>query len=111
MQLHEQYRPKDWSEVVGQDKSLAVLDTLRQRSGLNGRAYFISGASGTGKTTIARLIAAECADSWGVTEIDGSQVNADLLAEIERARSSRRPDYQWGDIHLGRNGAPRAVRW
>jgi DNA polymerase III gamma/tau subunit len=89
MQLHEQFRPKTWADVVGQDKALSILDNLRQRSGLSGRAYFISGGSGTGKTTIARLIAAEVSESWATTEIDGSQVNSDLLAEIERARRIR----------------------
>jgi DNA polymerase III gamma/tau subunit len=57
MQLHEQYRPRDWSDVVGQDKAIAKIDALRNR-GLAGRAFWISGSSGTGKTTVARLIAA-----------------------------------------------------
>ena len=58
MKLHEQYRPHSWGEVVAQPKILRQIDTLRRR-GLAGRAYWISGESGTGKTTIARLIA-EC---------------------------------------------------
>ena len=58
--LYEQYRPQTWAEVVGQDKVLAKIDRLRSRS-LAGRAYWLSGQSGTGKTTIARLIASEMA--------------------------------------------------
>jgi hypothetical protein len=42
MQLHEQYRPSAWSDVVGQDKILARIEAIRQR-GLAGRAYWISG--------------------------------------------------------------------
>jgi replication-associated recombination protein RarA len=82
--LFERARPRTWPEVVGQDKILARLASLRQRGGLSGRAYWISGASGTGKTTIAKLIAAECAEPFAVQELNGDEVNADLCAAIER---------------------------
>jgi replication-associated recombination protein RarA len=61
MQLHEQYRPRAWGDVCGQPKALAKLDRLRARGGLSGRSFWITGQSGTGKTTIARLIAEEVA--------------------------------------------------
>ena len=63
MQLCEQYRPSTWSDVIGQEKALAKLDALRRR-GLAGRSYWITGPSGTGKTTIARLISQEVATDW-----------------------------------------------
>jgi DNA polymerase III gamma/tau subunit len=56
--LADKYRPSSWSEVVGQDKTVSRLQALAKRGGLAGRAYWLSGQSGTGKTTIARLIAA-----------------------------------------------------
>ncbi len=40
--------------------TVGTLDALRNR-GLSGRSYWITGPSGTGKTTIARLLAAEVA--------------------------------------------------
>jgi DNA polymerase-3 subunit gamma/tau len=89
MRLAEKYRPKEWREVVGQDKAIATINRLREHGGLAGRAYFITGATGTGKTTIARLIAAEVCDSFGLTELDGSQVNAEILEEIAAARRHR----------------------
>jgi DNA-binding NtrC family response regulator len=52
MQLTEKYRPATWSDVVGQDKIVGRIRQLAQR-GLAGRAYWITGQSGTGKTTIA----------------------------------------------------------
>ena len=54
--LAETYRPKTFADVVAQDK---VIDRIRTvgRHGLGGRAFWIAGQSGTGKTTIARLIA------------------------------------------------------
>lgn len=84
MQLHERYRPKVWADVVGQPKALERLEALRSR-GLGGRAYWISGASGVGKTTVARLLAAEIADEW-------------LTEELERVAT-----------HTGPLGRPRAL--
>lgn len=82
--LHETHRPREWSQVVGQSKAVATIDRFRQRGNLSGRAYWINGQSGTGKTTIARLIAADCAESYCTVEIDGGQLGAELLERIER---------------------------
>ena len=54
--LYEIYRPQTFAEVVGQDAAVRKIKfLLRRRCG--NRAWWISGASGTGKTTLARLIA------------------------------------------------------
>jgi DNA polymerase-3 subunit gamma/tau len=83
MQLHEQYRPRDWSEVIGQDKTLERIGTLRKR-GLAGRAFWLAGQSGTGKTTIARLIAREVAPEFGTTEIDATGLTAGQIDDLAR---------------------------
>ena len=83
MQLHEQYRPQTWGEVTGQDKVISKIDRLRAR-GLAGRAYWLSGQSGTGKTTIARLIAAEAATEWNTEEVDAIDLSAARIRELER---------------------------
>ncbi len=83
MQLHLQYRPKTWSEVVGQDKAIAKIDALRKR-GLGGRAYWISGQSGTGKDTISRLLALELADDFAIDELDASDCTPARLKECDR---------------------------
>jgi replication-associated recombination protein RarA len=88
MQLCEQYRPRQWSEVIGQAKILAKLDHLRKR-GLAGRAYFLAGPSGAGKTTIARLIAAEVADEWCTYEIDATDLSAAKIRELEDKTRNR----------------------
>ena len=75
MQLHEQYRPTQWSEVLGQDKIIVKLDRLRKR-GLAGRAFWFSGGSGTGKTTLAKLLASEVASELCVEEIDATDLSA-----------------------------------
>lgn len=71
VQLYEQYRPSCWGDVVGQPQAIYKIQTLKRR-GLEGRAYWISGKSGTGKTTIARLIADEVADRFSIYERDAT---------------------------------------
>src|SRR6516165_8982988 len=81
--LTEQYRPQTWADVVGQDKIVQRIQSLAQR-GLAGRAYWISGQSGTGKTTIAKLIAAEVAAPEYVEEVDAASLTIAELQEVER---------------------------
>ncbi|MEQ8786230.1 MAG: AAA family ATPase [Pirellulaceae bacterium] len=61
---------------------------MRQR-GLAGRAYWLSGQSGTGKTTIARLLAADVACEFCTEEIDATDLSAARVKEIERSSQTR----------------------
>jgi replication-associated recombination protein RarA len=81
-QLCEQYRPRTWAEVIGQDKPISALLKLQKR-GLAGRAYWISGKTGTGKTTIAYLLAAEVADPEFVQEYNGMDLTAAKIRDTE----------------------------
>lgn len=83
--LFERYRPTDFTEVVGQDKAVKALCRLRDTSGLAGRAYWLAGPSGTGKTTLGKLIAADVADDFNVDEIDATGLSAAAIREIERS--------------------------
>jgi DNA polymerase-3 subunit gamma/tau len=80
--LVDKYRPVDLADVVGQDKVISRLALLRGR-GLGGRAYWISGQSGTGKTTIARSLAAELADDLCIEELDAGLLTPAKLRDIE----------------------------
>ena len=85
MQLYEKYRPQALDDVVGQDKAMDQVRRLVHR-GTGGRAFWISGASGTGKTTIARIIAAESADDFYVQEYDSADnVTTAVLDDIDRS--------------------------
>ncbi len=88
MQLAEKYRPQEWSQVIGQSKVVDRLLALRDRSGLSGRAYWLSGSSGTGKTTIAKLIAAEVADEFNVEEVDAATLTVSDLVRLENEAST-----------------------
>jgi len=85
--LHEQYRPKTWPEVVGQGKVLGEIDAIRRR-GLAGRSFWISGKSGQGKTTIAKLLASEIADDMNIEELDAGELTPVRLKTIENDMGS-----------------------
>jgi len=82
--LFEQYRPRSWSEVVGQDEALRQIVAVRRR-GIAGRAWWIAGPSGVGKTTIARLLADEVADPLNIEEYDAGRLTDKAVEEIERS--------------------------
>jgi DNA polymerase III delta prime subunit len=63
---------------------LATIERLRKR-GLAGRAFWISGKSGVGKTTIAKLLAEEIADALNVEEYDAAELTPSRIKDMERA--------------------------
>ena len=83
--LYQKYEPKDWGDVVGQDEAIATLMEIKRRDSLAGRAYWIAGLSGTGKSTIAKLIAQEVASEWFIEEIDACGWTPAAVQELERS--------------------------
>lgn len=70
--LYRKYRPKKFSEVLGQEEIVSVLERSIKTKSIT-HAYLFSGGRGTGKTTVARIFAAgiETA-SADLYEIDGA---------------------------------------
>jgi DNA polymerase-3 subunit gamma/tau len=70
--LYRTYRPHKWSEVVGQDHVVEALKEAIANKRLS-HAYLFSGSRGTGKTTVARIMAHELktADE-DISEIDAA---------------------------------------
>ncbi len=56
MSLYNDYRPRDWDSVIGQDAISNILRTSLIQ-GRMGHAYILTGSRGTGKTTTARILA------------------------------------------------------
>ena len=87
--LFEKYRPTSFDEVLGQDKAIKKVKLLLNR-GWGGRAWWVSGASGAGKTSIARIIAAKGADDLYINEFD----SADQLSVSEVDRMEQDMSYR-----------------
>ncbi len=89
MMLHEKYRPREWADLVGQDKAVAIARRIIERPGFDLGAFFIdcagSNNSGTGKSSLAWVIAGTLADPFFITEIPGAKMDKAAVAEIERS--------------------------
>lgn len=79
--LADKYRPNNLAEVVGQDKAVKIIESLIARSALGGRAIDITGKSGTGKTTLAKIIAGLFADSLLIRETVARELTPKQIAE------------------------------
>jgi replication-associated recombination protein RarA len=90
LSLTEKHRPRTWAEVVGQEKIITRLRGMLARTGLAGRAYFLAGGSGQGKTTIARLISAEVADEFMIREVDASALTVPTF-RVRFANLAKKP--------------------
>lgn len=84
--LYRKYRPQKFSDVVGQDPIVNLLtNTIDQKK--IAHAYLFSGGRGTGKTTVARIVAREigCNDE-DIIEIDAaSNRGIDEIRELREA--------------------------
>jgi replication-associated recombination protein RarA len=83
--LYEKVRPSTWAQIVAQEKAVIQIQTVL-KNGWGGRAFWISGASGTGKTTMARLIAKTGAEDFFIQEYDsGDCVGVEEIDDITRS--------------------------
>lgn len=82
--LYVEHRPADWSQLVGHEKLKRSIAAMRSRGSLGGRAFWISGASGIGKTSCAGLIAGDvcCPDNF--VEVDAGELTPKAIDDLER---------------------------
>ena len=86
MPIFEDYRPAQWSDFIGNDKAKAKAKAVANRAKTTGKpfALWIDGSSGTGKTTLAHLVASELgADPvMDVIELDGPDCDGRAVADL-----------------------------
>ena len=82
--LYRKYRPQSWEEVIGQEHVVRTL-TNALKLGRVSHAYLFSGPRGTGKTTIARLLA----KSVGCVDLDLIEIDAASNRGIDEIRQLR----------------------
>lgn len=82
--LYRKYRPQNWDEVIGQEHIVRTL-TNAIKLGRVSHAYLFAGPRGTGKTTIARLLA----KSLGCSDLDLIEIDAASNRGIDEIRELR----------------------
>lgn len=79
--LAERYRPETLNDIVGQEKVVKRVQLIADR-GIGGRAFSITGESGQGKSSLARIMARMVADPIGISETTGRQLTVSKLNEM-----------------------------
>ncbi len=82
--LYRKYRPHGWSDVIGQEHIVNVLEGSIKLKRLS-HAYLFAGSRGTGKTSIARIFAR----ALGVTDNDIYEIDAASNRGIDDIREIR----------------------
>lgn len=82
--LYRKYRPQKFSEVLGQDHVVDVLQAALKNGG-TAHAYLFAGSRGTGKTSVARILAREI----GTSQNDLYEIDAASNRGIDDIRSIR----------------------
>jgi len=73
--LYRKYRPQKFSDVVGEDHVVKVLEGAIKLGNIS-HAYLFSGSRGTGKTSVARILAHEIGTSRNdLYEMDAASTN------------------------------------
>ncbi|HEY4495958.1 MAG TPA: DNA polymerase III subunit gamma/tau [Candidatus Paceibacterota bacterium] len=82
--LYRKYRPKSFKEVLGQDHIVKILAESVKLGHLS-HAYLFAGSRGTGKTSVARILA----EAVGVSKNDIYEIDAASNRGIDDVRAIR----------------------
>lgn len=112
--LYQKYRPKKFSDVLGQEHVVKTLQgALKEKH--PGHAYLFVGSRGTGKTSVARILAREL----GAEEADIHEIDAATYTGVDNIRQlreeaavmpfqSEKKVYIFDEVHMLSRGANNA---
>lgn len=83
--LFRKYAPQSWNEVVGHKHVKTSVAMMKSRGSLGGKAFMITGPSGIGKSTCARLIAQDVCDEDNIIDLDASSITPAAVVDLERS--------------------------
>jgi replication-associated recombination protein RarA len=102
--LYEAYRPKEWADLVGQDKAVKAVRRIIERPGFDRGAFWIGASgqhnSGVGKTSLAWVIAQALAERFFIMVLKGRNVDVRTVRDMEQSAwlcvpSSEKPYRVW----------------
>ena len=82
--LYRKYRPKRFKDVIGQEQVVSVLESSIKNGNVS-HAYLFAGSRGTGKTSVARILA----DELKVVREDLYEIDAASNRGIDEIRALR----------------------
>ena len=102
--LYRKYRPRNFEEVVGQEIVVKTLIHTIEKKQLT-HAYLFTGPRGTGKTSIAKILAKTvncenslnaipCEQCVNCTQYNNKQ-NSDIIEKINRINNYPRKSLNW----------------
>ncbi|MEN9390587.1 MAG: hypothetical protein RLZZ283_687 [Candidatus Parcubacteria bacterium] len=111
MALYRKYRPKTFKDVVGQGHVVSALQGAL-KEGNSAHAYLFYGSRGTGKTSVARILAHEL----GASDADIHEIDAATYTGVDNIRAlreeaatmpfeSKRKVYIVDEVHMLSKGA------
>ncbi len=111
LSLYRKYRPQSFKDVLGQDHVVKALQgALKEKHPAH--AYLFVGSRGTGKTSVARILARELgASERDIVEMDAaSNTGVDNIRELREAAfvmpfESARKVYIIDEVHMLSKGA------
>lgn len=85
VELYRRYRPERFKDVVGQRDAMKALADMGKRNAIP-HALLFTGPSGTGKTTLARIIR----NNLKCSDVDFVEINASDFRGVDTIRDIRR---------------------